>query len=112
MGMFSLKGSDGGQKKPQGLASKEDIERYETVGYTHIVYEGTSHFVYVTDMTEREVFQKKIGLMDYEWFEEGTGNKTGCSIILFSSSRTETGRARKFLSSIRMITGAEDLRCL
>ena len=75
MGTFSLKGSGGGQKKNQGLASKEDIERYETVGYTHIVYEGTSHFVYVNDITEREVFQKKIGLMDYEWFEEGTGNK-------------------------------------
>ncbi len=76
MSMFSLKGSGGGgQKKKNGIASREDIERYESIGYTHIVYEGNSHFVYTTDMTERDVFKQSIGLNNYEWFEEGTGNK-------------------------------------
>lgn len=73
--ILSLKTSDGTKKKNRGIASREDIERYESIGYTHIIYEGDSHFVYVTDETERDVFKKTLGLNNYEWFEEGTGNK-------------------------------------
>ncbi|MCM1295281.1 MAG: BspA family leucine-rich repeat surface protein [Muribaculaceae bacterium] len=72
---FSLKGSGSGKKISRGIASKEDIERYESIGYTHIVYEGSSHFVYTDDLTERDVFKQTIGLNNYEWFQEGTGNK-------------------------------------
>lgn len=72
--IFQLKGASK-KTNNMGIASKEDIERYESIGYTHIIYEGNSHFVFIDDLTERDVFKQTIGLSNYEWFQEGTGKK-------------------------------------
>ncbi len=72
--MLTLAGS--GPKKPiLGLASKEEIERREAFGYTHIVFEGRSHFIYMNDDYEKERFQDECGLPHYRWFQEATGKK-------------------------------------
>ena len=72
--IFKLKTGDG-SKRPTGLASQEEIDRNLLIGYSHIVYEGNSHFLYIEDESERFAFKRKIGLPEYEWFQEGTGNK-------------------------------------
>ncbi len=73
---MGLKLSTGNNKKiHRGLASEEDINRYETIGYTHVFYEGDSHFIYINDEAERESFKHKLGIMHYEWFQESTGKK-------------------------------------
>lgn len=73
---MGFKLSNGSSKKIQrGLASPEDIFRYETIGYTHVFYEGNSHFLYISDDAEREAFKIELGIPHYEWFQESTGKK-------------------------------------
>jgi hypothetical protein len=74
--MFTLKSGTGNNApKKRGLASKEEIERQETIGNTHLVFEDRSYFIYINDDSEREAFKHMIGLPNYEWFQEGTGKK-------------------------------------
>lgn len=73
--MFKLSTGTSTKVVPRGKASPEDIARYEAIGYTHIVYEGRSHFVYISDDSERDAFKIELGLPHYEWFQESTGKR-------------------------------------
>lgn len=73
--IFQLKSSSTNYMSGNGISSPEEIARYQEIGYTHIIYEGQSRFLYIDDEDERARFKKLVGLPHYEWFQEGTGNK-------------------------------------
>lgn len=74
--MFTLKtGTGSSAPKKRGIATPDEIARQEAIGNTHIVFEDRSYFIYINDDSEREAFKRMIGLPNYEWFQEGTGNK-------------------------------------
>ena len=57
------------------IAGKEEIERQKVFGRDHFVYEENSYFIDVNDDSERMWFQNRIGVPNYKWFQEGTGDK-------------------------------------
>lgn len=57
------------------LASDFEIKNQILRGYTHIVFDGESHFLYIEDDDERAKFQENICLPNYKWFQEQTGSK-------------------------------------
>jgi hypothetical protein len=73
--MLSLAGSNNKKAASMGIASKEEIERQESFGNTHFVYEGRSHFLYMNDEYEKTRLQDELGLPHYRWFQEATGEK-------------------------------------
>lgn len=74
--MFTLKTGNGtSAPKRRGIATQEEIDRHTAIGNTHLIFEDRSYFIYINDESERDAFKRMIGLPNYEWFEEGTGNK-------------------------------------
>ena len=57
------------------IAGKEEIERQKVFGRDHFVYEENSYFIDVNDDSERMWFQNRIGVPNYKWFQEGTGDR-------------------------------------
>jgi len=57
------------------LASDFEIKNQILRGYTHIVFEDESHFLFIEDDDERTKFQENLCLHNYQWFQEQTGEK-------------------------------------
>ena len=75
MGSFKLS-SGGSRTVSMGkIASDFEIKNQILRGYTHILFDGASHFLYIEDDDERKKFQEDLCLYKYEWFQEQTGNK-------------------------------------
>lgn len=75
--MASFKLSSGGTRTMNmgKLASEFEIKNQILRGYTHIVFEGESYFLYIEDDSERARFQDLLCLPNYKWFQEQTGTK-------------------------------------
>lgn len=72
---FKLAGDSNRNNTFNGIASKEEIERRESMGYSHFVCDKTSHFLYMNDEYEQSRLQERLGLEHYKWFQETTGEK-------------------------------------
>jgi hypothetical protein len=64
-----------GIRRHDGLASEAEIQREESFGNIHFVHRGDSYFFNVYDEYEKEKVQNLIGVPDYKWFREATGDK-------------------------------------
>lgn len=58
-----------------GGASKEEIERNENIGQTHLYIDGNSYFINIYDEYDRQRLKNHLGVPEYEFFQEMTGNK-------------------------------------
>ena len=76
------------------MASPEEIECMISAGKAHVISEGASHFFDIDDELERITFQRKIGLPDYEWFKETTGEQHWvlCNPMHFKHDRATSGK--------------------
>lgn len=106
----AFKLSDGKTRRMHmgSLASLEEIKNQELRGYTHVVYEGESHFLYIEEEIDRFKLQYDLTLNDFEWFKEETGykqwvlynpkqfkidrNLKGKKVLKFNAKKYEGGR--------------------
>lgn len=72
---FQLSTSEGRKAVCEGIASEEEIERQESFGYTHFVFNGVSNFIDMNDQTDMDRFKHYYSLDQYKWFHEATGDK-------------------------------------
>lgn len=108
VGIFKLSNGSTRTMNMGKLASEFEIKNQKLRGYTHIVFDGESHFLYIEDDDERAKFQENVCLPNYIWFQEQTGlknwvlynpehfkvdrNLSGKQILKFNKEKYQGGR--------------------
>lgn len=95
--MFKLSDGTSNKMHTGRLASAQEIRNQEIRGFTHIVYDGESHFLYIEEEVERERLKSDLSLTDSDWFKEETGNKNWVLYNKTQFKKDRNLRGRKIL---------------